>query len=514
MSRIENTTKNFMFSILSTVLTSILGFVSRTVFIKVIGVTYLGANSLFTNILSLLSLTELGIGSAIAFSLYKPLAKQDIEVIKSLMFFYKKAYRYIALVIGILGVGLVPFLDVLIKDPGDMKHIPFIYLIFLYNTVVSYLFSYKVTLLSADQKSYLMTNINMLINVFTVGVQVITLLVFKNYFVFLIIGAFINTVQWYFINKYIYNRYPYLKEKNVKALENNEKDIISTNVKAMMFHKVGELCINQTDNIIISSFISIVSVGLYNNYYMIIGIINRFALSFFNAASASLGNLIATESYEKRYEVFKKYNFLGFWIYGWTGICLYTLLDPFVEIWLGKEYLIDNLTLALVMINYYLVGMRVTIGNVKMAAGLYKQDQWAPIVQSIINLVVSIAGAIYLGLPGVFLGTVVSSVSIPCWYRPVVVYRYAFQKSPKEYFITYFKYMAVVALNVWLVIGIDKYLLKNICLSKFGMFLSKGLVCLLIPNIIIIVLFYNTEEFQYLLGLIKKVMEKKKEKNR
>ena len=150
MSRIENTSKNFAFSLIATIVTAITSFISRTVFIKIIGVSYLGANSLFANILSMLSLTELGLSSAIAFSLYAPLAKKDTDTIKSLMSFYKKAYRVIALVILVLGLTLIPFLDYLIKDPGDIEHIPFIYLVFLYNTVVSYLFTYKTTLISKN----------------------------------------------------------------------------------------------------------------------------------------------------------------------------------------------------------------------------------------------------------------------------------------------------------------------------------------------------------------------------
>ena len=507
-SRIKNTGKNFIFSMFSTLLTSILGFISRTIFIKTIGITYLGANSLFTNVLSLLSLTELGIGSAIAFSLYKPLAEDDIETIKSLMLFYKKAYRYIAAVIAVLGCCLLPFLDIIIKDPGKMQYIPFIYLVFLYNTVISYLFSYKTTLLSADQKSYLMTNINMLISVITVGIQIVVLIAFENYFIYLIVGAIINTIQWYFINRYIYKRYPYLKDRNVAPLNKKEKSTIAINVKAMIFHKVGELCINQTDNIIISSFISIASVGIYNNYYMIINIINNFASSVFNSATASLGNLIATESYEKRYTVFKKYNFLGFWVYGWTGICLFILLNPFIKIWLGKDFLIDNFTLILVIFNYYLVGMRITVGNVKMSAGLYKQDQWAPIIQSIINLFVSIIGAIHMGLAGVFLGTVVSSIAVPCWYRPLIVYKYAFNKKPLEYFKEYFKYLGITLANLLLVLWLIIKFINPLKISIYSSFILKGLVCLLIPNIIIIIIFRNTEEFKFLELIVKRVFNR------
>ncbi len=509
MSRIENTSKNFAFSLLATIVTSVTSFISRTVFIKTIGVAYLGANSLFTNILSMLSLTELGLSSAIAYSLYAPLAKKDVETIKSLMRFYKNAYRIIALVILSIGLALIPFLDYLIKDPGDIQNIPFIYLIFLYNTVVSYLFTYKTTLLVADQRSYILTNMTTVINIVSVAIQVLALLLFKNYFVYLLLGAVINTSQWYWVNRRIFSVYPFLKDKNTSPLAQTEKNQIATNVKAMVFHKLGELCINQTDNIIISSFISIVVVGVYNNYYMIIGIINRFAQSIFGAATASLGNLIATESKEKRYEVFKRYNFLGFWVFGWTGICLYELLTPFVQLWLGDNFVIDNLTLSLVMLNYYLVGMRVTIGNVKMAAGLYAQDQWVPIVQAIINLVVSIFAAIHMGLAGVFLGTVVSGLAIPCWYRPVIVYKYAFERSPKEYFIAYLKYFSVVIISLLLVKFVSTTLVDTAFKNVYLAFLAKMIVCALVPNIIVCLVFRKTDEFRYIMNLGKAIIRRR-----
>lgn len=508
MSRVENTGKNFIYSLLATAISAITSFISRTVFIQTVGITYLGANSLFTNILSMLSLTELGLSSAIGFSLYSPLAKNDVQTIKSLMGFYKAAYRIIAAVIALLGLALLPFLDHLIKDPGDIQHIPFIYLIFLYNTVISYLFTHNTTLLIADQKSYLLTNMTSIINIASVVIQTAILLVFKNYFIYLIAGAGINTVQWFFINRRIFRYYPYLKERNISPLAECERKTIATNVKAMVFHKFGELCINQTDNIIISSFISITAVGIYNNYYMIIGIINRFAQSIFSAATASLGNLIATESNERRYEVFKRYNFLGFWVFGWTGLCLYVLLNPFVELWLGKDYLIDSLTLSLVMLNYYLVGMRVTIGNVKMAAGLYSQDQWAPIVQAAINLVVSIVGAKYMGLPGVFLGTVISSLAVPCWYRPVIVYRYAFQKPVRNYFIRYALYLAVVLCNLLLISGINFVFIDPIIRNKYLAFFLKMLVCAIIPNMTVVLLFRRSEEYKYLVTLAKSLLQR------
>jgi O-antigen/teichoic acid export membrane protein len=509
MSRIENTSKNFAFSLVATIVTAITSFISRTVFIKTIGVAYLGANGLFANILSMLSLTELGLSSAIAYSLYAPLAKQDTKTIRALMCFYKKAYRIIALVILVLGMLLIPFLDYLIKDPGDIEHIPFIYLIFLYNTVVSYLFTYKTTLLVADQRSYILTNVTTVINIVSVAIQIFALLLFKNYFVYLVLGAIIGTAQWYWVNKYIFKVYPYLKDKGVEPLAHTEKVTIATNVKAMVFHKFGELCINQTDNIIISSFISIAAVGIYNNYYMIIGIINKFAQSLFGAATASFGNLIATESRDKRYEVFKRYNFLGFWVFGWTGICLYELLTPFVRLWLGDTFVIDNLTLSLVMLNYYLVGMRVTIGNVKMASGLYAQDQWVPVVQAVINLGVSVFAAIHMGLAGVFLGTVISGLALPCWYRPIIVYKYTFERSAKEYFITYSKYFIITMCSLILVKVFNEVLIAEMLNNVYWAFLAKMAVCAVVPNAVVCILFWKDDEFRYLLNLVKSIVKRR-----
>jgi len=507
-TRIEYTSKNFVFSLGSTVLSSLLGIVSRTIFIRFIGIHYLGANSLFTNVISMLSLAELGISSAINFSLYKPIAEQNTELIKSLMDFYKRAYRYIALFITVIGLCLVPFLDYLIKDSGNIEHVAFIYLVFLYNTVVSYLFSYKTTLMAADQKGYMLTKLNMIINVLTLALQIFIMFVAKNYYIYLVFGAVISTLQWFVIDRYICNVYPFLREKEAMRLPGSERQSLVSNVKALICHKVGDLCINQTDNIIISAFISIAAVGLYDNYNMIIRIINRVTSSVFNAATASIGNVIATESDEYKYTVFKRYNFLGFWIFGWTGICLGVLLTPFVRIWLGEDYLIDNITLILVMVNYYLVGMRITIGNVKIAAGIYKQDQWAPLAQSLINLVVSIWGVKELGLAGVFLGTVISSIAIPCWYRPMVVYRYAFHRSCKEYFVIYAKYAAVVLLNLFLTIGISKVLLLKMGGSMWSDFLIKGGVCAIVPNLIIILLFRKTEEFNYIVSLLKRFLRR------
>jgi len=501
MSRLENTAKNFIWSTISTLLGALIGFVSRTVFIHVLGTDYLGVNGLFTNLLTMLSFTELGIGAAINFSLYKPLALNDIEQIKSLMNFYKKAYGIIAGIITVLGLILLPFIKLFITGGEGIQNIYLIYLIFLFNTSYSYLFTYKRTLLFADQKSYLITNIQMVINILTLLIQLAILLVFKNYIAYLASMVVMGVLQNFYVNGYINKRYPYLLEKKVQNLSKENRASILKNVKALLLHKMGDLCINQTDNIIISSFINITVVGLVSNYYLIINTVNSFLVNLFNAANASWGHLIATETEEKRLDIFNGYNFLAFCFFGWASICFYNLLNPFITLWIGEDKLIGQGIVNLVIINFYVTGMRIPLANIKAAAGVYFQDRFVSLIQAAINLVISIVSVRYLGLAGVFMGSVVSSLLVPCWYRPIVVYRYVLAASPKTYFIKYICYALVTGVNTGITSALSTWLFKNgiTWVSVCG----TGIICTAIPFIVICLCFRHTKEYRYVKGLVK-----------
>lgn len=499
MSRIENTKKNFIWSTLSAILKSVLNFISRTVFLQILDIQYLGVNSLLSNVIALLSLTELGIGTAINYSLYKPLALNEIEKIKSLMHFYKKAYRMIAVIIACIGLLLLPFLDVIVKGAETIKHIDLIYLIFLFNTAYSYLFSYKSTLLGADQKSYLLSIVYMNVKIVTMVIQLVVLLVFKNYYIYIIAGVLIGIFQNFYINGFINKRYPYLRDKTYSKLNKNDVSALMKNIKSMLMHKIGELCIYQTDNIIISSFINVTAVGLLSNYNMIINTIHGFVMNIFNASTASLGHLIATEDEEKRLDIFNKYNFLAFWFFGWVALCFYILINPFIILWLGEELTVDTIVINLILVNYYLMGMRVPLGNIKAAAGVYAQDKFVPIIQAVINLVVSIIGVKLWGLPGVFLGTIISGI-LPCINRPIIVYKYVFNKKVNAYFIEYFIYMSVVIFNIILVNGLMHLILGDN--QSVSAFIIKLITCIFLPNIIVALLYRNKAEFKYIKNLV------------
>jgi O-antigen/teichoic acid export membrane protein len=340
--RIENSLKNFGSGLAINLINNLLAFLSRTIFINVLGKSYLGVNGLLANVLSMLSLAELGVGTAINFSLYKPVAEGDNAKIALLMNFYKRVYRWIGLVVFCFGLLLMMFLNVIIKDPGDVKNIKMIFFIYLVNTSYSYFMSYKNTLLSANQKDYLLTSINIIFSILTMVAQMVVLLIAKNYIAYLLTNMLMLFIQRLYINDKITKLYPILKEKNTEKLPEEDLKGIIKNVKAVAFHKIGDYCINGTDNIVISAFISVSMVGLYSNYSMIITMVNGIIVMFFNSITASLGNLIATESDEKKIEVFEIINFIGFWLFGFATICFYNLLNPFIELWLGTEYLISS----------------------------------------------------------------------------------------------------------------------------------------------------------------------------
>lgn len=503
--RTRNSIINFLSGVGTTLTSNLLTFISRTIFIQILGSSYLGVNGLLTNVLSMLSLAELGIGTAINFSLYKPLADKDDEKIATLMMFYKKAYQVIGIIVFIVGLLLMIFLDVFIKDPGDVEHIKLIFFIYLINTSYSYFMTYKVTLLTADQKAYLLTKVNIFFNFITVIAQIIVLIITHNYILYLLCQMIILFLSRLYINRKVTKLYPVLEMKVSGKLPKEELAIIIKNVKAMMFHKLGDYCINGTDNIIISSFINIAVVGIYSNYNMIISMVNGFIVLFFNSITASMGHLIATESNERKLEIFKIINFIGFWFFGFATIAFYNLLNPFIELWLGKDYLISQNILVIVLFNYYLTGMRVPVHTVKAAAGLYDEDKYTPLIQSFVNLSISIILVQKWGLAGVFMGTLVSSIVLPCWQRPYIIYKYVFKKSPFEYYTRYLVYLSVVIITT---LGIswmcNTYLIDITYIS----FLIRMIICTVIPNIVFILLFGKTAEFKYLFSMMKKMIRR------
>lgn len=493
-SRTINTVRNILWGNIGNFIALLLQFVSRTIFIYTIGITYLGVNGLFINILGVLSFAELGIGTAMNYSLFKPMADRDYEKIKSLMSLYKKAHWLIAFVITVCGLILMPFLHYIAKVGADIKHLHIYYIVFLFNSVTSYFVTYKYSMVYVEQKNYILTNIDSTARCIITVIQAISLLVFKSFLVYLLIQSIVQLVQRLYTLKYINKRYPYLLEKKVQPLDRDEKKIIIDNVKALMIHKLGAISAYQTDSIIISTFINITVVGLISNYYLLISSVTTILSVVFNSFVSSLGNFITTESKIKQHELFDVYHFLGFWLFGFTTICFIVLTQPFIALWIGTDKQIDNISVLLIIMNQYLLGQRITTVNFKTAAGVYKEDQFLSILHVVVNVPVNILLIKIMGLPGLYLGALIVGLMSNIW-RPVIVYRVIFNAKATSYFVDSVKYLVVTLITALLLVVLSKY---NMIENRIVHFVLNLVITAIIPNIVFYFIFRNSNEFNYL----------------
>ncbi len=509
MSRSEKSIKNFLAAIIGQGIGLIISFFSRIFFLKVLGSEYLGLNGLFVNILSVLSLAELGIGEAITYSLYKPLAKKDTLKCQELMQFYKKTYIIIGVTIFILGLGITPFLAYFINEMPNIKEINIIFILFVMNTSVSYFFSYKRNLFIADQKRYVATIYRYIFYALLNILQIIYLIITKNYIGYLVIQILMTLIENILISLKANKMYPYLKSKNKISLDGISKKEIIKNTKAMMMHKIGGIIVSSTDNIIISKFVGIVEVGIYSNYYLVINALNIIYGQLYSSVVASVGNLYINSNKDEQYLVYKRIDFLGFWIYSFSSICLICLLNPFIEIWIGSQYLFQFYVVLMLAINFYVYGMRKVNLTFTEATGMFYRTRWKAIIEAIINLIVSIMLVKKLGVFGVFLGTFISSVTVCVWVEPYVLFKYVFKKSLKEYFKEYFKNTLIT-----IIIGVFTFQLCTII--KFGniyiTFLIKVIVSVIVSNLLLVLVFYKNNKFKYFCEIFRKTLLKIKEK--
>lgn len=497
-SRTDNAIKNILYGYIGTILTTVMSFIVRTVFIYGIGTTFLGISGLFSNILGMLSFTELGIGTAMNFSLYKPIAENDIEKVKSLMKLYKSAYRLIAIVILIIGLSILPFLTFFVKGAENIESLRLYYLIFLFNSVSSYFITYKYGLINAEQKGYVLTNINTFFTIIMNIIQIIFILAFKNYLLYLLTQAIIQLVQKVYTNIYINKFHPYLNDKNIHEIPLMEKKNIYKNVKALMVHKLGEISVYQTDNIITSAFINVKLVGLVSNYSLVVQTINTFTNIILNGVSSSLGNLIALENKNRQLEIFNIYRFCGFWINCILSVCLVTLFQPFIRIWIGTENIIEYSVVLLLILNNYLMIERLLINNLKTSAGIFQQDQYIALLQGIMNIIISVILAKNLGLVGIYLGTVLSGL-IPTLLRPYIVYKNMFSLKIKSYYKDFLLYL-IFTFSFCLIYYtlLDKFLIS----ANLVVWILIGFIEFLTLNIILYLIFKKNNKFIYIKNII------------
>lgn len=503
--RVKNTILNGCAGILNQTILLALNFVSRRVFIDSLGVEYLGLNGLFSNILAMLSLAELGVGTAIIYNLYKPLAEDNKEEVCGLMNLYKNMYRWIALAITGIGLILTFFIPYIIKNiTFDMNYIRVIYLLFLTNTAVSYLVAYKRSLLYADQKNYIVIKWDMFISVVGTLVKVALLVITRNYIIYLLLQIAFSIIPNIVVAHVVNKKYPYIVNNQVR-LETHRLNSIGKDIKNLFIHKLASFIVFSTDNIIISTFIGISTVGLFSNYSLIITTLEGFINQLLGGIQSSLGNLATSESKEKVLEVFKKLNFLSFWVGSFCAVSLYVLIHDFIGLWIGDMYTVRDGAIELAILNMILMIIARPIWQLMTVSGLFKQDKTNAIIEMVLNLVLSLVLVKVVGLPGVFLGTTLSYI-VAWGLKTRTIFKYYLEQSSITYYIKELIYVAVIILEIclarWIAQQID-------IINAYALFIIEMVICVLVPNIINIVLFYKTDEFKYFLSIGKKIFSRK-----
>lgn len=493
--RITYAKKNIAFGYMGTLLTALLGFAARKLFILRLDGALLGVNDLYTGILSVLSLAELGIGTALNFSLYKPIAEGDREKIKSCMALYKKSYRVIAFVVGTIGVLLIPFLKYIIKDPGKIgaRDLTLYYCIFLFNSVTSYLVAYKYSLVNAEQRGYIQTNITTVTKLISVSAQIAVLFATSNFYVYLLTDAVIQLVQKIFVSWYLNRIYPFLLEEAM-PLAKEETSVIVEKTKALMWLKIGDIARLQTDSIIISAFISITITGVVGNFNMVISTVANFVNVIFNSVLSSFGNAIATESRKRQELLFRVYRFFAEWLYGLLTVGFFVLLTPLIILLYGEKMALPQTVIVWIVAEFYFKGDRIVLSNFKTAAGVFEQDKFLALVQGAVNLVISIVLAKRIGLAGVYIGTVVSGL-LANFIRPPIIYHVCFGKSSGSYFLDSCKYRAVMGAALFSCHLLSKWTLPEISIPAF--LLTAGMITVVFHGFFLGA-FYRSEEMNYL----------------
>lgn len=488
------------------IVNTILKFVMRSAFIFFLGETYLGVNSLFTSIIGMLSLSELGIGGAIVYSLYKPLAEDDHVKVKSLMVLYKKIYMIIGLVVAVIGLLLLPFIPNMVGK-AQIPHINIIYLLFLFNSVSSYFFSYNSSLLNADQKNYVIIINNFIFMLTTNIVQLIVLWLTHNFIVYLCVAIFFTLMGNIVLKLKVDKEYSYLKDVPISPLDKETITRLKKNSFGNLADKIGSSVVISTDNIYISIFAGVNIVGFYNNYMTIIGAVNALMSQINGAVIGGLGNLVATSTGEKSYQVFKKHNFINFFLIFMFSIGCTLLMNDFIGCWVGSRCELPGVTVTLIILNYILSSYRNTALTFISVYGLSWYTRWKVFWECILNVVFS---AIFLigfnmGLNGVILGTICSNIFVVEWWEPYALFKYGFKLSIRPYVKIAFKQLTALLTAILLV----NLIASHIVVTGWIMLFVKGFVVVLLSFIIFVIIFGRSEEFKYTVDMITKILKRR-----
>lgn len=506
-SRTQSSIQNIVYSLIGQSASLIISFILRIIFVRELNKSYLGVDSLFTSLVTVLSLAELGIGSAINYSLYKPLAEKNIRQISLLMKLYKRAYIIIGVVVFIIGCAMTPFIGYISNTNGKVPNLKLFFMLFVINSSISYFYSYKKSLIIADQYRYITVVYNYTSFIIMSIVQGIVLICFKNYSLYLIVMITATFVQNVLVSKKADKMYPYLKQPIEGTVSKSTRNLIIKNSYAMSLHKLGGVVVNSTDSIIISRFLGIKEVGKYSNYLLVTNALNVVFGQIFTAVVASVGNLGATGDRKHTIRVFNLVLFLGFWLVSFCACCLFIMFNPFISLWVGKDYVLSKFVVAAIVLNFYIYQIRRPVLTFRDAMGIYWFDRYVPIVESILNLSISILLVRHMGLAGTLFGTIVSSLLTVVWIEPYMLYKHALREKVSLYFKKLVGYTSVFIGDTYITSFVSLKI-SHLINNEYMSFIVLALVCVVIFNAIFTLVFFNNENFKNATKLFKNIFLK------
>lgn len=513
-SRTSNTLFNFMSSIGGQLIRIVLQFVIRTVFINTLGQEYLGITGLFSNILYMLSLAELGVGSAIIFKLYQPLATHDTNRLVVLMKFYKRVYTAIGLVVAAIGLLLIPFLPVLISDYVSVEklgiNVALIFCLYLFNSVSSYLFfAYKSAIVKADQKEYILNFVGYAVEIIVTIVQIAELLILRNfelYVVSIIFGSILTNL----VNAFIAKRmYPFIDEKTDDNISIQECKEIFKDCAAIFLYKINGVVLKATDNIVLSAFMGLRTVALYSNYYVLYSAINTIFTKIFNSVSHSLGNLHVYHDVKKEYNVFRTVNLVTAIMGGTACVGIMVVSDEFISSWIGKEWVLNQPFSFLMGLELFTLANRSILSKYRTTMGLFQQAKFRPIISIFVNLFVSIALVRCWGICGVLVGTILADWSVMMWLDPLIIHNIGFQKQFSVFL--YYKRMIKYIFIIITMCIVNKYICSHAFVGLGWIsVIIHALICAVSVPLVLLLGSMNTYEGRAVVRLIKQYLKKMK----
>lgn len=504
--RTKNSARNIATGLLLRIICLLIPFIIRTIIIKKLGLDYLGLNSLFASILQVLSLSELGFSTSIAFSMYKPIQENNIPLVCALLKFLRKIYLIVGCVILGAGLLLMPFLRYLINGdyPADIN-LYILYSIYLFNTVISYfLFSHKSVLLAASQRSDIENNITIFSFIGMYILQIIVLLLFANYYIYIIFLP-ISTLAINIIREIICNK-KYPQYKSIGELSKEKKKEINAHVRSFVGHRLSLTIVSSTDSIFISAFLGLSILAIYQNYYFIVSSLIAFISILYTSITASVGNSLVTDTADKNYNDFKKLTFLNVWIVGWMSICFICLAQHFMILWVGEENLLPLLSVVLMLIYFYTWKFKDMLCVYKDAAGLWKIDFWKPYVVSVLNMILDFVLVYYYGVNGALIATIVSVPIVSLPWETNTFFKAYFKRSPLKYYLRLLIY-SIAVLCVGILTYFVCYLLPGDGYLWFGL---KLVICLGLPNTLFLLMSFWMPEFKWVWHKTLSIFRRKK----